>query len=598
MSEIFSRGTLNNIQSINLVTNEYQGTWTWLGSTLNPYYEGNPLGKMIDDDRFIKGSVDYWYFGEDNTGNLMDISNYEGLLTVASTMGNIQLVTGDGSIDCQDDPGEQEQIVSLLHYCEALAGILILSPGGNLVLKKFTMFDSETVSLMYILCCLFEEVNVFKPATSKSGNSEVYVICLNFHGLGERMNEFRQFCKPFFEDGRPDFRFPENCLPPEFMSEHIRICTQFTDLQMETIDCNLNHYPCVSEHYIQWMESVKDACADFFLNTYNLQSIPGQRKMLPYKKKKKTGKGWSQDKLFPAVVVEKYRKGTFNDRQKLVGASLQEQIKLIDPYKVEKPKAFCFQSGLEPVTEIESWTLSHGRPVMEVQSSCFCAGKLVQQINLLQRYHRSDVEIMDLVVEALSVLYSEIHVPLTLAISDTVQKHVTLQNIQDVVFVNKCISVHSLDVGHDENVCHVMGVCSPNELGSQIFLLEEVIFLLQNIKAGSSSVWIFPACLLRWTAGVVFLLSVCFQKVLLVPSPSSSLNQALVCARYKEDTSSILSHMEKVVERSKQDTLLEIVPIQILLNDEEFTYFLRNSNEYLIKCFINESLQRIQRERK
>lgn len=39
--------------------------------------------------------------------------------------------------------------------------------------------------------------------------------------------------------------------------------------------------------------------------------------------------------------------------------------------------------------------------------------------------------------------------------------------------------MHSLDVGRDENVCHVMGVCSPNELGSQIFLLEEVIFLLQ-----------------------------------------------------------------------------------------------------------------------
>lgn len=67
-------------------------------------------------------------------------------------------VTADGSIDCQDDPGEQEQIVSCLHYCEALAGILILSTGGHMVIKKFTMFESQSISLMYILCCLFKEV--------------------------------------------------------------------------------------------------------------------------------------------------------------------------------------------------------------------------------------------------------------------------------------------------------------------------------------------------------------------------------------------------------------------------------------------------------
>lgn len=71
---------------------EYKGLWTWLGSTLNPYYEENPLGKMIDDDRFIRESFDFWYFGKDNTGNLMDLKNLEGLLDLVSTMGDIHLV--------------------------------------------------------------------------------------------------------------------------------------------------------------------------------------------------------------------------------------------------------------------------------------------------------------------------------------------------------------------------------------------------------------------------------------------------------------------------------------------------------------------------
>lgn len=47
-----------------------------------------------------------------------------------------------------------------------------------------------------VICSL--KVYVYKPATSKSGNSEVYVVCLNFHGLQERKEEFIKFCKPFF----------------------------------------------------------------------------------------------------------------------------------------------------------------------------------------------------------------------------------------------------------------------------------------------------------------------------------------------------------------------------------------------------------------
>ena len=46
----------------------------------------------------------------------------------------------------------------------------------------FTMYEEQTICLMYLLVCSFEYVHVFKPASSKEGNSENYVICLNYVG--------------------------------------------------------------------------------------------------------------------------------------------------------------------------------------------------------------------------------------------------------------------------------------------------------------------------------------------------------------------------------------------------------------------------------
>jgi len=68
--------------------------WNWLATTLNPYYEGNTLSAMIDDDRFINGTRDNWYFGEDDTGDIMNIDNLHGLLAKCSKLGmtNIHLV--------------------------------------------------------------------------------------------------------------------------------------------------------------------------------------------------------------------------------------------------------------------------------------------------------------------------------------------------------------------------------------------------------------------------------------------------------------------------------------------------------------------------
>lgn len=59
----------------------------------------------------------------------------------------------------------------------------IITLGGTFVLKMFTMFECNSLCRMFMLCCAFDSVHIKKPATSKQGNSEVYVICCGYKGL-------------------------------------------------------------------------------------------------------------------------------------------------------------------------------------------------------------------------------------------------------------------------------------------------------------------------------------------------------------------------------------------------------------------------------
>lgn len=56
----------------------------------------------------------------------------------------------------------------------------VLAPGGSFILKAFTLFEHPTICALYLLGALFEQVHVYKPASSKPGNSETYIIGKGF----------------------------------------------------------------------------------------------------------------------------------------------------------------------------------------------------------------------------------------------------------------------------------------------------------------------------------------------------------------------------------------------------------------------------------
>lgn len=92
------------------------------------------------------------------------------------------LITADGGFD----EDEQYESKEPLHYRLILAEIICIVSlqrrGGSCVLKVFETFTETTLSLLYLLALHYEKFDVCKPITSRSTNSEKYIICRGFRG--------------------------------------------------------------------------------------------------------------------------------------------------------------------------------------------------------------------------------------------------------------------------------------------------------------------------------------------------------------------------------------------------------------------------------
>ncbi|PRP78494.1 hypothetical protein PROFUN_13569 [Planoprotostelium fungivorum] len=204
--------------------------WSWSGVSLNPYYEGNSTGAMIDDDRFIVHTIQHWNFGVDNTGNIMDQDNILKIWQDSKQKGGNTLVTGDGSVDCDWSPNEQESLVANLHYCEAVAALGSVAIGGNVVIKAFTLFEHSSLDLVYLFYCLFRKVIICKPATSKAANSEIYIVGKDFQGISqEYLDTLLSFVSSTGVPGKSLF-YRED-IPQAFVEQFIRCSKMMSRIQ-------------------------------------------------------------------------------------------------------------------------------------------------------------------------------------------------------------------------------------------------------------------------------------------------------------------------------------------------------------------------------
>ncbi|XP_030557827.1 cap-specific mRNA (nucleoside-2'-O-)-methyltransferase 2 [Drosophila novamexicana] len=252
--------------------------WRWRSTTLNPYYEGNALNEMITDDRFIFHTLDNWLFHKDFTGNLLNVANIEHMTERCAKdfPAGVQLITADGSIDCSAQPDCQEEIVAHLLFAEILSALSILSTGGNFVIKMFTLFEACSVSVMYMLNCVFQRVHIYKPATSKRGNSEVYVICLNYQkdaaDLPRLLKAMRaKLAQP--NDAMVMPLFGKAQIPNDFLLQHNIGCRLFLKLQEEAIESSIYAYESKDRYYLRHLHQLRGVVSSMYYNRYKVRPL-------------------------------------------------------------------------------------------------------------------------------------------------------------------------------------------------------------------------------------------------------------------------------------------------------------------------------------
>lgn len=117
------------------------------------------------------------------------------------------IITADGGFDVSYDANSQEQLSFKLIFAQFLAALHMQREDGVFILKIFDTFTRPTYQLMYLFCKYYKSVEIIKPRTSRSSNSEKYIIATGFRGiLPDELSELdkimvlwedRKYCKNF-----------------------------------------------------------------------------------------------------------------------------------------------------------------------------------------------------------------------------------------------------------------------------------------------------------------------------------------------------------------------------------------------------------------
>ena len=146
--------------------------YEWYANSLWPG-DGKGANKEIFKDSFklYEKYPDRWLMNAKNGGSVLDpkmINIIEDRLA-----DSVDLYTSDIGIGAEFDEEETE---APLNLGQIVCALKTLKKGGTMVCKMFLFFKPFNMSLLRLLCNVFDHFYVSKPIASRGGNSEIYII--------------------------------------------------------------------------------------------------------------------------------------------------------------------------------------------------------------------------------------------------------------------------------------------------------------------------------------------------------------------------------------------------------------------------------------
>jgi 23S rRNA U2552 (ribose-2'-O)-methylase RlmE/FtsJ len=116
--------------------------------------------------------------GPDGTGNLYSPDNFKYCYDTYKN--SMDFMTADGGFDFSVDFNKQEAMALRLIFTEVIYAIIMQKKNGNFVLKMFDIFLKSSIDIIFLLSSLYSEVYITKPDTSRTANSERYIVSKGF----------------------------------------------------------------------------------------------------------------------------------------------------------------------------------------------------------------------------------------------------------------------------------------------------------------------------------------------------------------------------------------------------------------------------------
>ena len=164
-----------------LVRTKYPDThWEWFAES---YVDYNISKEYLGDHYgLIKKFKSKWLLGADGDGDITSSANIRWFRHhIREHFPKLDLFTSDVKYDPPDKDYDLEELYQIpVHVGHTICALKTLTKGGIAILKTFTYLESQSVSLLYLICHCFEQVLITKPIMSSPANSETYLVCIDF----------------------------------------------------------------------------------------------------------------------------------------------------------------------------------------------------------------------------------------------------------------------------------------------------------------------------------------------------------------------------------------------------------------------------------